>query len=353
MIMFNCDYLEGVHEKILQRLAETNLVQQPGYGEDAYCAHARELIRGQAEDEAAEVEFLAGGTQTNLIVLSAMLKPFEGVIAAETGHIAVHETGAIEATGHKVLTVPQKDGKLTAAQVEALVTAHASDETREHMVRPQAVYISYATEEGTLYTKAELTELYRICQKYGLFLFLDGARLGYGLMSEASDLSIADIYRNTDVFYIGGTKQGALLGEAVVFQNHKLHEDFRYLIKQKGGMMAKGRILGIQFETLFEKPAKAGVDCLYFELAAHADRLAMKLKQGFAALGCPFDQESFTNQQFPILPDAVLQKLSEKYTYGYWRRVDEAHSAVRFCTSWATKEESVDALLADLGTLMK
>lgn len=378
MIMFQSDYLEGAHEAVLRRLSETNLVQQVGYGEDEYCTHARGLIRGQVGDQAADVEFLAGGTQTNLTVISALLKPFEGVISADTGHIAVHETGAIEATGHKVLTVPNQDGKLTAEQVDAMMQAHEADETKEHTVRPGAVYISFATELGTLYSKSELKALSKVCRKHGLYLFMDGARLGYGLMSEKNDLNMADIYRCTDVFYIGGTKQGALLGEAVVFRNHALHEDFRYFIKQKGGMMAKGRILGIQFEALFEERKKTAeeesvqaqaapdkkekrgkkkkadaADCLYFELAAHADRLAMKLRSGLLELGFPFEQESFTNQQFPILPDKILKKLAKKYSYSFSRHVDDAHSAVRFCTSWATKEESVDALLKDLRKLMQ
>ena len=352
MLMFQSDYLEGAHEAVLRRLAETNLVQQVGYGEDEYCAHARELIRGQVGDKEADVVFLAGGTQTNLTVIAALLKPFEGVISADTGHIAVHETGAVEATGHKVLTVPNQNGKLTAEQVEALALAHEADETKEHTVRPKAVYISYATELGTLYSKAELKSLHKVCKKHGLYLFMDGARLGYGLMSEANDLSLPDIYRNTDVFYIGGTKQGALLGEAVVFRNHELHKDFRYLIKQKGGMMAKGRILGIQFEALFEKQEGAS-DCLYFELAKKADQLAMKLRRGIEVLGYAFEQESFTNQQFPILPNKILKKLSKHYMYSFQRHVDEENSAVRFCTSWATEEESVDALLRDLGKLSR
>lgn len=345
MIRFNCDYLEGAHEKILERMCETNLQQMPGYGEDPCCEHARELIRAQLGDEKAYVQFLAGGTQTNMIVLSALLRSHEGVIAPETGHIAVHETGAIESTGHKVLTLPAPDGKLTAEQVEAYVLAHRADESFEHIVKPKAVFIAYATELGTLYTKAELKALSRTCRKLGLYLYLDGARLGYGLMSEASDLTLRDIYRYTDVFYIGGTKQGALLGEAVVFHNQAASEDFRYLIKQHGGMMAKGRILGIQFETLF---CGKGRRCLYFQLAAHADQLAMRLKEGFAALSVPMQQESFTNQQFPILPDKALRALSKKYSWAYIARIDETHSAVRFCTSWATKPEDVEKLLSDL-----
>lgn len=350
MIMFHCDYLEGAHEKILARLCETNMEQTPGYGVDTHCEHARELIRAQVGDPSAFVQFLVGGTQTNMTVLAAMMRHFEGVIAADTGHIAVHETGSIEATGHKVITLPNHHGKLLASEVDAYVTAHEHDEMKEHMVRPKVVFISYATEEGTLYTKAELEAMYRVCQAHGLYLYLDGARLGYGLMSEESDLTMADIYWNTDVFYIGGTKVGALFGEAIVFRNQALSEDFRYLMKQKGGLMAKGRLLGIQFEVLFEGK---GRDCLYYQISAHADRLAMKLHDGFQALSVPLYQDSRTNQQFPVLPDKVLARLSKNYTYGYWVRVDETHSAVRFCTSWATREENVDRLLSDLAECLK
>ena len=345
MIMFNCDYLEGAHEKILERLCETNMDQTPGYGVDEYCDRARALIREQVKDPDAYVQFLVGGTQTNMTVLAALMRHHEGVIAADTGHIAVHETGSIEATGHKVLTLPNKEGKISAKQVDDYVKAHNADEMKQHMVKPKVVFISYATEEGTLYSKAELKDLYKTCKKHNLYLYLDGARLGYGLMSEKSDLTMADIYKYTDVFYIGGTKVGALFGEAIVFHNHDLHDDFRYLMKQKGGLLAKGRLLGLQFEVLFEGKGKK---CLYYQISEHADRLAIKLKEGMKALGYEMYQDSYTNQQFPILPDAVLGKLSKKYTYGYWCRVDEKHSAVRFCTSWATKEENVDQLLSDL-----
>lgn len=350
MILFNCDYLEGAHEAILKRLQETNMQQETGYGEDSFCKHARELIREQVKDEDAYVQFIAGGTQTNMILLSSMLRSHEGVIAADTGHIAVHESGAIEATGHKVITLPNTEGKITAEQVGAYAAAHYADDTHEHMVKPQVVFVSFPSEVGTIYSKAELKALRKVCDKYGMYLYLDGARLGYGLMSEQCDLTLSDIYKLTDAFYIGGTKQGALLGEAAVIRNRALRKEFRYILKQRGGMMAKGRILGIQFETLFDGK---GTDCLYFRLSAHADRLAAKFRDGLAALSVPVYQESFTNQQFPVLPDKVLKKLSKNYSFAYWGRVDETHSAVRFCMSWATKEENVDKLLKKLEKLLK
>ena len=341
MIQFQCDYTEGAHPKIIERLTRTNLEQTIGYGEDGYCEHARELIRQACQAPEADVQFMVGGTQTNFTVISSILRPYQGVLSAESGHINVHETGAVEATGHKVLTLPSADGKIRASQVREAYEAHWKDGSREHIVQPGMVYISHPTENGTLYTKGELKALYQTCQKLGLPLFLDGARLGYGLMSEASDLTLPEIAEYTDVFYIGGTKVGALFGEAVVITDPAIAKDFRYMIKQKGAMLAKGRLLGLQFETLF-------TDGLYFQIADHADRMAMKLKEAFRKKGYPLLFDSYTNQQFPILPDAVLKKLSKKYTYGSWCRVDETHSAVRLCTSWATKEENVDRFLKDL-----
>lgn len=344
MIRFNCDYAEGAHEKILARLMETNLVQTPGYGEDDYCEQARDMIKKACGREDAYVQFLVGGTQANLTVIDAALRTHQGVIAADTGHINVHETGSIEACGHKVLAVPGKDGKVAAAQVESMCEAHIHDDSFEHMVQPKMVYISNPTEIGTLYSRAELEELHRVCRKYGLYLFLDGARLGYGLMAEGSDLDLPGIAGLCDVFYIGGTKVGALFGEAVVIMNPALKEDFRYIMKQKGAMLAKGRLLGIQFQVLFE-------DDLYFKISAHADRLAMKLKEAFKEHGCAFLAESVTNQQFPVFKDTELAELRKDFSFTYQERIDEEHSAVRFCTSWATKEEDVQALIEKIRSL--
>lgn len=344
MLFFECDYTEGACPEIINRLVETNYMQTPGYGEDVICDSARAKIRKACNAEQADVHFLVGGTQANFTVIASILRSYQGVVCAETGHINVHETGAVEATGHKVLALPSTTGKITAEQVKAYYDAHWADGSHEHIVQPGMVYISHPTENGTLYTKAELTELYKMCQQLELPLFLDGARLGYGLMSEASDMTLADIAANTDVFYIGGTKVGALFGEAVVITNPALKKDFRYSIKQRGGMLAKGRLLGIQFDELFEND-------LYFRVAKHADDLAMKLKRTFVAKGYPLFFDSYTNQQFPIMPDEDLDRLKDKYAWCLWSKVDETHSAVRFCTSWATKEEAVNELIADIEAL--
>ena len=252
MIRFNCDYLEGAHPRIIERLTETNFVQTPGYGEDEYCERARAIIREKCGAPDAYVQFLVGGTQTNTTVIASVLRPYQGVLSANTGHINAHETGAIEATGHKVLALPSEDGKVTAAQVQEAYDEHWADASHEHIVQPGMVYISHPTENGTLYKKEELKSLYETCRKLGLPLFLDGARLGYGLMSEGTDLTWEDLAAYTDVFYIGGTKVGALFGEAVVITDPALAKDFRYMIKQRGGMLAKGRLLGLQFETLLK-----------------------------------------------------------------------------------------------------
>lgn len=345
MIYFNSDYTEGCHPAILERLAETNLEQTTGYGMDDYCARAAKKIRGACLAPDADVHFLVGGTQTNVTVISAALRPYQGAITATSGHINVHETGALEACGHKCLTLETADGKLTAAQIAACVDAHFADGSAEHMVQPKLVYISNPTELGTIYKKAELAAISDVCRKRGLYLFVDGARLGYGLACRENDLTLADIAALADVFYIGGTKVGALFGEAVVITNDELKKDFRYSIKQHGGMLAKGRLLGIQFLTLFEENR-------YFELGAHAARLAEKLRDELISMGVSFSVDSPTNQQFPILPDSVLEELKKKYVFEYQKRIDDAHSAVRFCTSWATKEEHVDELLADIRGLL-
>lgn len=344
MIIFECDYTEGAHPAILKKMEETNFVQTPGYGMDVYCKSAREKIKKACGNTEADVHFLVGGTQANFTVISSVLRPHQGVLAVETGHINVHETGAVEATGHKVLTMPSETGKMTAAQVREYYNAHWGDATHEHIVQPGMVYISHPTENGTLYNKEELVALYNTCKELELPLFLDGARLGYGLMSEAATLSLEDIAQYTDIFYIGGTKVGALFGEAVVIVNPALKKDFRYMIKHHGGMLAKGRLLGIQFDTLF-------TDNLYFQVSKYADDLAMRLKKAFQKKGYALRFDSFTNQQFPVLPNDHKKKLEEKYSFSFWEVVDENHTAVRFCTCWATKEENVAKLIADIESL--
>jgi len=341
MTRFECDYTQGAHPRILQRLLETNMEQTSGYGTDEHCERARDLIRQACAAERADVHFLVGGTQTNTTVIAALLRPHQGVLSADTGHIAGHETGAIESTGHKVLTLPHQNGKITAQQVREAYENHLSDGAKEHLVQPGMVYISQSTENGTIYNLAELEALSAVCREYALPLFVDGARLGYALAAEGSDVTLADLARLTDVFYIGGTKLGALMGEAVVIMNEALKRDFRYLIKQRGGLLAKGRLLGIQFETLFE-------DGLYFEISRHAVSLAMKLRSGIQELGYGFLHNSPTNQQFPILPNELLEELKTKHTFTTWEKVDEKHTAVRFCTSWGTTDEEIDELLADL-----
>ena len=344
MIRFNSDYLEGAHPRVMARLMETNMDQTPGYGEDACCDAARAVIRDLCAAPGADVHFLVGGTQANATVLAAGLRPWQGVVAADTGHIAVHETGAIEASGHKVIALPNTNGRISAAQVDDYCRLHHRDESHEHMVMPGAVYVSSPTEVGTLYSLAELEALRAVCDRWNLFLFLDGARLGYGLASPENDLTLPDLARLCDVFYIGGTKQGLLFGEAVVVPDPKRFPAFRYMIKQHGGMLAKGRLLGVQFEEMLR-------DGLYFELSRHAIDLAMRLRDALREAGIPCLVDSPTNQQFPILPDAALDVLREKYSFATIQRVDADHTAVRFCTSWATRPEAVDALIADLKAL--
>lgn len=338
MIRFENDYTTGAHPKILQRLVETNEDQTAGYGMDPYCERARELIRNFCQNEQADVHFLVGGTQTNKIVIASILRPHQGVIAAQTGHIAVHETGAIEATGHKVLTLPSEDGKLTASQVQASIDEHVTDSARVHTVQPGLVYISHPAENGALYTKKELQNISQVCKAAGIPFFLDGARLGYGLTSPMTDVTIVDIATLCDVFYIGGTKVGAMFGEAVVIGNPALQQDFRYLMKQNGALLAKGRLLGIQFEVLFE-------DNLYSEISAHANALAMKIRAAFIEKGYALHYDSMTNQQFIILPNDVMEQLQQQFAFTFWEKYDETHSVVRICTSWATKEEHVEQLI--------
>ena len=346
MIYFNNDYCEGCHPKILERLQQTNFVQTPGYGVDDYCRQAADHIRRHCGNRDLDVHFLVGGTQANLTVIDAALRAHQGVLCAVSGHINVHETGAVEATGHKVLSLPSADGKIAASQVRDYVMAHRADPDAEHTVQSKLVYISNPTELGTLYTLEELTALADACHELGLYLFLDGARMGYGLAARGNDVTMADVARLCDVFYIGGTKVGALFGEAVVFSNKALGEDFRYFIKQHGGMLAKGRLLGIQFGVLFEEG-------LYFELGAYADRLADQLRETLLSLGCEMLVDGVTNQLFPILPDEVLAALSKEFSFVTMDKISQTHHAVRFCTSWATKQENVDKLCAELTRLLQ
>ena len=340
MIRFNCDYSEGAHPRILEAMLATNMEQTPGYGEDIHCMNAAYMIKRLCGREDIAVHFLVGGTQANLTVISAMLRPYQGVISCQTGHINVHETGAIEATGHKVLAVNSGDGKLTGEMIRSVCRAHFEDDTHEHMVMPGAVYISNSTEIGTVYTADELMDVRRACDEYNLYLFLDGARLGYAMAAEPS-ITFELLAGICDVFYIGGTKQGALFGEAVVIVNPAVNRDFRYFIKQKGGMLAKGRLLGIQFEELLR-------DGLYMELAKGAVDKALRIKKAAVEKGYGLAADSPSNQQFIIVPDEKLRMLNEKYAFSYMGRVDADNSQIRICTSWATSDADVDALIADL-----
>ena len=342
MIRFECDYSEGAHEKIMQRLMETNYEQTVGYSEDPYCASAREKIKAACACPDAAVHFLVGGTQANATVIGSILRPHQGVLSAASGHINVHETGAIEALGHKVLGLPHKDGKISAQQVRNYVAAHYADGSFEHIVQPGMVYISHPTEMGTLYTLQELTELSQACRELNLPLFVDGARLGYGLA--AGEVTLRDMARLADVFYIGGTKCGALFGEAVVITAKALQKDFRYHIKQRGGMLAKGRLLGLQFDTLF-------TDGLYEKITGNAARQALRIRAAFEKKGVKMHFDSPTNQQFPELTQAQMDALSRDFSFTYWEKAEGEYHAVRFCTSWATKDESVDQLIAAIEKL--
>ena len=334
MYSFTNDYSEGAHPRILQTMMEANLTQNKGYGLDIHSGRARDLIRKEIRQQEADVHFIPGGTQTNLIVIASALRPYQAVISAVTGHVNVHETGAVEATGHKVLAMDTADGKLTPALINQALEAHAD----EHMVQPKMVYISNSTEVGTQYSKAELEALSRICRLKGLYLFLDGARLGAALTSPANDLTLSDIAALTDVFYIGGTKNGALLGEAVVILREDLKTDFRFMIKQRGAMMAKGWLLGIQFEELFRNN-------LFYDMARHANQMAGRLREAIAGCGWSFAWDSRTNQLFPVFSDQVIRELEKDFSFDRNKRVDESHSCIRLVTSWATTEEGVEAFI--------
>ena len=337
MLSFENDYSEGAHEKILQRLMETNRVQQPGYGNDEYSQSAKEKIRAACQCPNADVYFLVGGTQTNALTIAAYLGPAEGVVSVQTGHVNLHEAGAIEYTGHKVMPLPAHDGKMDAGELEIMLRDFYADPTYPHMVHPGMVYISHPTEYGTLYTKAELQALSAVCRKYQIPLFLDGARLGYGLMSVGTDVTLPIIAAYCDAFYIGGTKVGALCGEALVFPRNNAPRRFFTQVKMHGALVAKGRLVGLQFDTLF-------TDDLYLEISRHAIEMAQYMKKGIAQRGYQFHLDSPTNQQFVVLDNEKMKKLEKQVRFSFWEKVDDDHSVVRFATSWATRKEDVDEL---------
>lgn len=337
MISFESDYITGAHPKVLQRLLETNLEPMSGYGSDPYCASAAEKIKAACQCPHADVQFLVGGTQTNATVIATMLRDYEGVISAATGHIHAHEAGAVEYAGHKILPLPHVQGKLEAATVRALLESFYGDESHEHMVFPGMVYISHPTEYGTLYSLEELEALSALCEEYGIPLFMDGARLAYGLMSRHTDVTLADIARLCHVFYIGGTKVGALCGEAVVFTRNNTPAHFLNRIKKRGALLAKGRLLGVQFDALF-------TDGLYFEIGRHVIDMAEQLKDMVVRKGYPLFLDSPTNQQFVILDKDTVSRLRKDVAFNIWEWVDESHAVVRFATAWSTTAEDIQAL---------
>jgi len=334
---FKNDYSEGVHPRILDVLKQTNLEQHEGYGEDRYCSEAIRLLRHKIQNPSADIHFIPGGTQTNAIVIPSILKPYESVVSTSTGHITTHEAGAIEHAGHKIHCVPGRDGKLSCKSIQSVLSVHND----EHMVKPKLVYISDATETGTLYKKQELETLSRFCRSEGLFLYLDGARIGSALCSQDNDMTLAQLSELVDVFYIGGTKNGAMLGEAVIIMNDSLKENFRFHLKQKGALLAKSRIFGLQFLELFK-------DDLFFKLAEHANKMASKLSQHIENMGYTFLTPSTTNQIFPIFKQDMIDCLSKKYGFYVWEKLDDQYSAVRLVTSWATREQAVDRFIEDL-----
>ena len=337
MISFASDYLAGAHPEVLRRLVETNLEPLPGYGSDSYSERAREKIRAASSAPEAGVEFLTGGTQANAVVLAALLGDGEGVLAAESGHIAVHEAGAVEYSGHKVLTLPQREGKIASEALSAWLAAFYADPNCEHMVRPGALYLSHPTEYGTLYSLAELTQIASVCRRYGVRLYLDGARLGYALACPASDVALSDLARLCDAFTIGGTKVGALCGEAVVFRREAMPPHFLGAVKRRGALLAKGRLLGVQFDALF-------TDGLYFRIGRYAAQMTDKLRTILTRCGLRLYLDSPTNQQFVVLPDAALARLREQVDVSVWEKPDAAHTVVRFAVSWSTTEEELETL---------
>lgn len=332
---FKNDYSEGCHPQILESLLRNNLDQQAGYGEDDYSKKAKDLIKNKIEAQDADVYFVSGGTQANLIVISSILRPYQCVISAATGHILNNETGAIEATGHKILSIEKEDGKLFPSDIIPILESH---QNIPHQVMPKLVYISNSTELGTIYTKKELEDLSAFCKANNLYLFMDGARLGHALTSEISDLELKDIAQLTDVFYLGGTKNGALLGEAIIINNKVLQENFAFNIKQKGALLAKGRLLGIQFLELMQND-------LYFELAKNANQQAMKIKNALSERGVQFLSDTYTNQIFPILGNQIIEVLSKKFEFYVWKKVDENLSAIRLITSWNTNNTAVEEFI--------
>ena len=338
MLYFASDYMEGAHPEIIRRLTETNLEKTSGYGTDPYCRMAKEKIRNCCDCQEAEVFFLTGGTQTNATVIDALLASYQGVISADSGHINVHEAGAVEASGHKVLTLPQEGGKINPRVLEQYLRTFYEDENREHMVEPGMVYISHPTELGTLYTKEELSQLSEICRRYHQYLYADGARLGYGLAAGGTDVTLKTLAEYCDVFYIGGTKVGALLGEAVVIPNPDTIKRFFTIVKQHGALLAKGRLLGLQFDTLF-------TDDLYLKISRHAVEMAQKMQTAFINAGYSLYIKSPTNQIFVIIDHNTKMKLEEQVLFSFWEHYDDEHVILRFASSWATKEEDVEALI--------
>lgn len=338
---FKNDYSEGCHPRILDSLMQTNLEQQNGYGLDEYCLGAANLIKEKIKNSKAEVYFISGGTQANLIVISSILRPHESVVSASTGHIFTNESGAIEATGHKVHGIETADGKLRPEDIQKVLDVHTNI---PHQVKQKLVYISNSTEIGTIYSKKELQELSHYCREKNLYLFMDGARMAHALTAETNDLTLEEVAKLVDVFYLGGTKNGALIGEAVVITNEKLQDEFGFHIKQKGAMLAKGRLLGIQFLELLK-------DNLYFDLASHANSQAMKLKEAFKEKNCGFLSETFTNQIFPILKYEDIEKLSQHFDFYVWKKIDDKKAAIRLITSWATKDDIVEKFVNEIKNL--
>ncbi len=338
---FKNDYAEGAHPRILETLIQSNLIQQNGYGLDEYSDSAAEIIRQKINNPNAKVFFVSGGTQTNLIVISAFLRPHESVVSAATGHIFTNESGAIEATGHKVHAIETANGKINSEDIQKVLDVH---QNKPHQVKQKMVYISNSTEVGTIYSKKELMDLYQFCQEKNLYLFVDGARLGHALTAETNDLTLEDFGKYTDAFYLGGTKNGALIGEAIIINNESLQEEFGFHLKQKGAMLAKGRLLGIQFQELMK-------DDLYFDLARHANQQAMKIKEAFQKIGCEFLCETFTNQIFPILNPDQIERLSVNFDFYVWKKLYEENSAVRLITSWATSNEIIEQFINEIKNL--
>ena len=334
MYSFKNDYSEGVHPNILEALSQSNMIQMEGYGEDKVSNEAKTLIRKKLKDDTVDIHFFSGGTQTNLTAIGSFLRPHEAVISAETGHILVHETGAIEATGHKVIGVNKKLGKLSSEDIDSVVKLHGD----EHMVKPKLVYISNPTELGTIYSEAELKAIREVCDRNELILYLDGARMGSALMASENDLTLESINDYCDAFYIGGTKNGALLGEVLVVKNTNLKNDFRYLMKQRGALLAKGRLIGIQFRELF-------TNNLYFDLAKHANQMADLLRNGIKEAGYEFDLETSTNQLFPIIPIQLIEVLEKEFSFYRWQSIDADRSVIRLVTSWATSETAVHGFI--------